>query len=103
MSRFRNEALSSWRRPGGELVKRGEEFDADERETAAIIRRHYTFLVPVEVLEAEPVSEPEGGLGGQEEDLTWPLKTPPDVYVKNNPDGPRAALARRILSAGVPA
>ena len=35
---------------------------------------------------AEPEDEPE-----------WPLNMPPDKYLKRFPEGPKAALARRIL------
>lgn len=27
----------------------------------------------------------------------WPLQTPPDAYLKKSPNGPKAALARKIL------
>lgn len=39
-----------------------------------------------------------GGTDGEEEGPPeWPLKTSPADYLKRNPDGPNALLARRIL------
>lgn len=79
--RFRNEALSPWRRPSNcAKVQPGECFEATEGEAAAIGRRHLTFLVPVED-DLEP----------------WALRVSPQEYLEKWPNGRHAALARRHL------
>lgn len=55
-----------------------------------------------EAEEAEGAETTKGGTSGER--LTaadWPLKTTPDDYLANNPDGPKADLARRMIDAGL--
>lgn len=52
--------------------------------------------------EVEGVETTKGGTSGER--LTaadWPLKTTPDDYLANNPDGPKADLARRMIDVGL--
>ena len=97
---------TSWARPSGGVVARGEIFQATAFEESIFALRRgrgrYRFLVPVPA--PTPITEEVGGVkvvlafGTDGEGVPeWPLKLTPERYLELHPEGPNAELARQIL------
>lgn len=73
-------------REDGSVVERGEQFDATEDELRRMAYKIRPCAKPEEPKPAEDWQQnPE-----------WPLVLSPRLYLRMSPDGPYAALARRL-------
>lgn len=93
MPKYKNVGTSPWRRADGELVPRGEIFEATDREQARILRRP-AYQRWIELVAAQPdatVPESNG----------WKLQMSPRRYMQLHPKGPNSKLAKEILDRAV--
>lgn len=93
---------------GSQSYSIGDEVGADEFPEKVL-----TKLIEnktVEIIGASMITVDDGADAGESyevetddaeaEDVPeWPLKTPPEEYLEEKPDGPNAGLARRILDS----
>jgi len=76
----------------------GDEVDADEFPEKVLTK--FVKNKTVEIIGASLLTVDAGSDEVESDELPeWPLKTPPDEYLEEKPDGPKADLARRILES----